>query len=38
MIDYAVPTGLPPEELIKAIEEERKICDTLREWPNPDVD
>ena len=36
MIDYAVPSGLSPEENEKAIEREKKICETLTDWPNPD--
>ena len=36
MIDYAVPTGLSPEELEKAIEQEKKVCDALTEWPEVD--
>ena len=36
MIDYAVPSGKPAEEIVKAIEEEKKICDSLTDWPDPD--
>lgn len=36
MIDHAVPSSLSPEEIEKAIEEEKKICDALTDWPDPD--
>lgn len=36
MIDYAVPSGKTAEEIEKEIEEEKKISDSLTDWPDPD--
>ena len=36
MIDYAVPRGKTAGEIDKAIEEEKKICNSLTDWPDPD--
>lgn len=36
MIDYAVPSGKTAEEIEKAIEEEKNICNSLTDWPDPD--
>lgn len=36
MKDYAVPTGLAPEELEKAIERDQALSDVLTDWPDPD--
>lgn len=36
MIDYAVKSGLSLEEIEKAIAEEKKISDSLTDWPDVD--
>lgn len=36
MKDYAMPTGLTPEELEKAIKREQELSDALTDWQDPD--
>ena len=35
MIDYAVPSGMTPEEIEHAIKEESRRCLLLTDWPEP---